>query len=203
VFGIGAAWNRDEHVGYGFDFPPIGERMDRLDEALRIATLMFREDRPSFSGRHHRIESVLNVPRPIQAGGPRILVGGGGERRTLRLVARYADMSNWFGDLETLKHKDEVLQRHCQAEGRDPSTILRTIMAPVLLVTDESQARAMLDRLSPERRAVVGEPALPEQAAERLRPYLEAGFTGFTFRNPNLRTPELLAAAGEVKKLLS
>src|SRR5215813_299114 len=78
VLGIGAAWNEDEHRGYGFPFPPIRERMDRLDEALRIATSMFREEQPSFEGRFYRIDRALNVPRPVQPGGPRILIGGGG-----------------------------------------------------------------------------------------------------------------------------
>src|SRR3979411_3335491 len=106
ICGIGAAWNESEHIGYGFDFPPIGERMDRLDEALTICRLMFTQVRPSFVGRC-RIERALNSPRPIQPGGPRILVGGGGESRTLRLVARHADMSHWFGSLHELKHKAE------------------------------------------------------------------------------------------------
>ena len=203
VLGIGAAWNEDEHRGYGFPFPPIRERMDRLDEALRIATSMFREEQPSFEGRFYRIDRALNVPRPVQPGGPRILIGGGGERRTLRLVARYADLSNWLGSLDDLKRKDEVLRRHCEAEGRDPETILRTVMAPVWLVRDQGQVRQMLDRVPPERRAMIGEPATVEEAAERLRPYLDAGFRGFTFRNPNLATPELIGAAGQLKKLLS
>src|SRR5215472_9447433 len=137
IFGIGAAWNESEHIGYGFPFPPIRERMDRLDEALRIATSMFREEQPSFEGRFYRIDRALNVPRPVQPGGPRILIGGGGERRTLRLVARYADLSNWLGSLDDLKRKDEVLRRHCEAEGRDPETILRTVVAPVWLVRDQ------------------------------------------------------------------
>src|SRR5262245_59649601 len=90
VLGLGAAWNEEEHRGYGFEFPPVGERMDRLDEALTICRAMFTEARPSFDGRHYRIEAVLNVPRPIQPGGPPILVGGVGEQRTLKIAARHA-----------------------------------------------------------------------------------------------------------------
>ena len=92
VLGIGAAWNEAEHRGYGFEFPPIGERMDRLDEALTIIKLMFTTERPSFEGKHYRIEEALNSPRPIQPGGPKILIGGSGEKRTLRLLARHGDM---------------------------------------------------------------------------------------------------------------
>src|SRR5256714_125784 len=97
ILGIGAAWNEDEHKGYGIEFPPIGRRMDRLDEALTIAKLMFTEDRPSFEGKYYRIERALNVPRPVQAGGPKILIGGTGERRTLRLLAQHGDIGHWFG----------------------------------------------------------------------------------------------------------
>jgi alkanesulfonate monooxygenase SsuD/methylene tetrahydromethanopterin reductase-like flavin-dependent oxidoreductase (luciferase family) len=177
--------------------------MDRLDEALRIAKLMFSEERPSFEGRFYRIDRALNVPRPLQPGGPRILVGGGGEKRTLRLVARYADMSHWFGTLEDLKRKNEVLERHCEAVGRDPSTIMRTVGAPVLLVENERQAKEVQERIPPERRTLLGQPMRPEQAAERFRAFMEAGFQGFTFGNGNLSTPESLALAGELKKLLS
>src|SRR3954451_24625317 len=202
VFGLGAAWNEDEHKGYGFDFPPIGERMDRLDEALTIAKAMFTEDRPSFEGRYYRIERALNVPRPIQPGGPKILVGGGGEQRTLKIAAKHADMTHWFPlGLDALKHKTEVLARHCEAIGRDPATVERTMSTPVFVVARESDATAILDRLPPERRAnVMAGP--PEKAAEGLRPYLDAGFTGFTFNNPVLRTPESIAVAGELLKLI-
>src|SRR5450759_1240302 len=201
VLGIGAAWNESEHIGYGFDFPPIGERMELLDEALHICKLMFTEERPSFEGKHYRIERALNSPRPIQPGGPQILIGGSGERKTLRLVARYADMSNWWGSLDELKHKNEVLLRHCEAEDRDPSTILRTVMSPVLLVPDEAHAAAALERLAPERRATV-KIATPAQAAEYLQKYIDAGLTGFIFRNMEL-TPDAIPLAGELIKLMS
>src|SRR5215475_6503204 len=100
VLGIGAAWYEEEHDGLGFEFPSAGERLDRLEEALQICRAMFTEEAPSFTGKHYRIEKVLNVPRPIQENGPRIMVGGSGEKRTLRLVARYADMCNINGCLE-------------------------------------------------------------------------------------------------------
>lgn len=202
IFGIGAAWNEDEHFGYGFDFPPIGQRMDRLDEALRIAKLMFTEERPSFSGRFYRIERALNSPRPVQNGGPRILVGGIGERRTLRLVARYADISNFFPmPLDELKRKLEILEQHCETEGRDPSTILKTVMAPFRLVMNEQEAKVLADRL-PQDAPAMARPATPEQAAGVLRDHLTAGFQGFVFRNANLSTPELITAAGALKSLL-
>src|SRR5919201_5921074 len=88
VLGIGAAWYEEEHQALGFDFPPAGERLERLEEALQICRAMFTEEAPSFHGKHFRIEKALNVPRPIQEHGPRIMVGGSGEKRTLRLVAQ-------------------------------------------------------------------------------------------------------------------
>src|SRR6202162_5392130 len=97
ILGIGAAWNEDEHKGYGFEFPPIGRRMDRLDEGLTIAELMFTQDRPSFEGKYYKIDRALNVPRPVQPGGPKILIGGSGEQRTLRLLAQHGDVGHWFG----------------------------------------------------------------------------------------------------------
>jgi F420-dependent oxidoreductase-like protein len=202
IFGIGAAWNETEHIGYGYDFPAVKERMDRLEEALTIATAMFREDRPSFDGRYHRIERALNSPRPIHTGGPPILVGGGGEQRTLRIAARFADMTHWFPlGLDVLNHKTEVLARHCEAIGRDPGTIERTMATPVLVAPDEAAAKAMLDRLPPERRPHV-KGGTPEQAADGLRPYLDAGFTGFTFNNSTYRTVEQIEAIGELLKLV-
>jgi F420-dependent oxidoreductase-like protein len=202
MLGLGAAWNEDEHRGYGIDFPPIGERMDRLDEALTICRLMFTEERPSFTGRHYRIDSALNYPRPIAAAGPRILVGGGGEQRTLKIAAKHADLTHWFPlGLDVLKHKTEVLARHCEAIGRDPSSIERTMGTPVLLAANEAEAASLLEHLPPERRANVT-PGTAEQAAEALRPYLDAGFTGFTFNNSVLPTPEAIGQAGELLQLI-
>lgn len=201
ILGIGAAWNESEHRGLGFDFPPVGERMDRLDEALTICKLMFKEERPSFTGKHYRIDRALNSPRPIQPGGPKIWIGGGGERRTLRLVARHGDMSHWWGTLEELKRKNEVLVRHCEAEGRDPSTIMRTVGSPVVLVENAQQAQAMLERIPPARRALMV-PMTLDAAADHLRAYVDAGFTGFTFNNPIMPTPEAIALGGELIKLV-
>src|SRR5438445_5174452 len=121
ILGIGAAWNEDEHRGYGYEFPPVGERLSRLEEALQICRAMFREESPSFDGRYYRIRGATNVPRPVQRGGPPILVGGGGERRTLRLVARYADACNISGDAQAIRHKVAVLERHCAELERDCS----------------------------------------------------------------------------------
>ena len=203
ILGIGAAWNDSEHAGYGFEFPPIAERMDRLEEAVTIIKLMFTEERPSFEGKHYRIDRALNRPRPIQPGGPKILVGGSGEKRTLKILARHGDIGHWFfGPVEDLKRKKEIFERHCEAEGRDPSTVLLTIGAGVILVEHEREAKAVLDRIPDERRAMVIA-ATPAQAAERLSPYVDAGFGGFTLSNQTLPTLEAIGLGGELIRLMS
>ena len=203
IFGIGAAWNEEEHVGYGFDFPPLRERMDRLDEALTIARAMFTQDRPSFTGRYYRIDEALDVPRPIQPGGPRVMVGGGGEQRTLKIAATHADMTHWFPlGLEVLRHKKDVLAGHCEAIGRDPATIELTMAAPVVVAGSDAAARAVTERIPPERRPFVTA-GTPAQMADAIRPYLEAGFTGFTFNNSIYRTPEAIGHVGELLRLIA
>jgi F420-dependent oxidoreductase-like protein len=202
VLGLGAAWNESEHEGYGWEFPPIKERMDRLDEALTICRLMFTEDRPSFHGDHYHIERALNSPRPISPGGPPIIVGGTGEKRTLKIAARHATMTHWFaGSMDGLRHKIEVLEAHCETVGRDPSTIVKTLGSPVLPVATEADAKAALERIAPERRAVLT-PATPDHGAELLANYIAEGFIGFTFGNTMLASAEDIAVAGEMLRLL-
>ncbi len=161
---------------------------------------MFTEERPSFTGRYYRIERALNEPRPVQPGGPKILVGGGGEQRTLRLAARHADMTHWFvSTIDEFKHKLAVLEQHCQAEGRDPASHHE----------DDRRAAHARARRAAGARARAPEPA--ERAThdrgaggrDPRRVHGAPASQGFVFRNPNLTTPELLAAAGRVKKLLA
>jgi F420-dependent oxidoreductase-like protein len=201
VLGLGAAWNESEHNGYGQPFPPIAEREDRLEEALMIARLMFRQERPSFEGKYYRIDRALNHPRPIQPGGPKILVGGGGEKRTLKAAARFADITNWFGTGEEAIRKLAVLDAHCEAIGRDPAEIVRTLSAPVVLVDSERDKAAVLAAIPEPRRSNLV-PATVPQAAEILSEYMDAGFGGFTFRNVTMRTPEAVAKAGELIELM-
>jgi F420-dependent oxidoreductase-like protein len=198
IMGIGAAWNESEHIGYGFHFPPIKERMERLDEALTIIRKMFTEERASFEGKHYRVKEALNVPRPIQPGGPKILVGGGGEKKTLKLLARHGDIGHWFGgNLEDLKRKKQIFEQHCEAEERDPSTVLLTVGLNFILVENPRDGAAVMEKLPPERRAMSSIETV-QQAAETIHRYQEAGFGGFTFGNVTLRTSESIALAGEL-----
>jgi F420-dependent oxidoreductase-like protein len=123
--GLGAAWNEDEHRGLGVPFPPLGERFERLEETLQVCLRMWAGDESPYEGRHYRLARPLNSPQALSRPRPGLLVGGGGERRTLRLVARYADACNLFPS-PRLPHKLEVLRRHCEAEGRDYDSIERT-----------------------------------------------------------------------------
>jgi F420-dependent oxidoreductase-like protein len=203
IFGIGAAWNDAEHAGYGYEFPPVRERMDRLEEALTIAKAMFSEERPSFDGRFYRIEDALNVPRPVQPGGPRILVGGGGEQRSLRIAARFADMSHWFPlGRDVLRHKTELLAGYCESIGRDPGTIERTMAAPVLVAGSEAETTKLLEFVPAERRPYVVA-GTSEQVVDGLRPYLDDGFTGFTFNNSIYRTTDQIAVLGELLRMVT
>lgn len=204
ILGIGAAWNEDEHVGYGYDFPPIGRRMDRLEDAVQIAKLMFTQDRPSFDGKFFKIDRALNVPRPIQEGGPKILIGGGGEQRTLRILARYGDIGDWFGSggMEVLNHKREVFLRHCDEVGRDPSEVLLIVGSFLVLVESEAEGRKIIERIPEERRSMVSALTVP-QAVELIAGYVEAGFGGIRFSNQVLPTVEAIARAGELIKAVN
>ena len=141
--GIGAAWFDREHHGLGVPFPPLKERFERLEEALQIALQMWSDDNGPYEGKHYQLKETLNSPPPVSEPRPPILIGGGGERKTLRLVARYADACNFFGDPATVKHKLEVLRGHCEAEGRNYDEIEKTVLY-VLNVGREGEAAGPL-----------------------------------------------------------
>lgn len=137
--GIGAAWNAEESRALAFPFPPLGERFEMLEETLQIAHAMFTGDRGtegSFQGRRYRAERLLNSPQSLSRPRVPIMVGGGGERKTLRLVAQYADASNVFGRPEAIARKFRILDEHCAAVGRDPNEIERSTLQDVRLTTD-------------------------------------------------------------------
>jgi F420-dependent oxidoreductase-like protein len=126
MLGIGAAWNEEEARGLGLFFPSTAERFERLEEALQICLQMWGEDDRPYDGKHYQLARTLNSPQPISRPHPPILIGGAGERKTLRLVARYADACNIF-DSPDLAHKLDVLREHCANEGRDYSEIEKTV----------------------------------------------------------------------------
>jgi alkanesulfonate monooxygenase len=124
--GIGAAWNDQESEGLGFAFPPVGERFDRLEEAIQICLQMWSDSEAPYEGAHYRLGRTLNSPQPLQPR-PYLMIGGGGEKRTLRLVAQYADACNIAASPES-GHKLEVLRQHCDTVGRDYAQIEKTSM---------------------------------------------------------------------------
>jgi F420-dependent oxidoreductase-like protein len=170
ILGIGAAWNDDEHAGYGYDFPTAKERLDRLEEALQIIPAMFTEEAPSFEGRHYRVQEVLNNPKPVRGRIP-VLIGGGGEKRTLRLVARYGDACNLFGGPDDVRHKLDVLERHCADVGRDPAEITKTVLL------------------------TVGDPG---KAADKIPAYTAVGVDGVVINLPDVSDLDKLATTGEM-----
>jgi F420-dependent oxidoreductase-like protein len=128
--GIGAAWYEREHLALGVPFPPLSERFERLEETLQICLQMWSDDDGPFKGKHYQLAETICSPRPISSPRPRILIGGTGERKTLRMVARYADACNMFAiSPAEIGRKLDVLDAHCANEGRDPSAITRTILA--------------------------------------------------------------------------
>jgi F420-dependent oxidoreductase-like protein len=149
--GIGAAWNEEESLAYGIPFPSVKERFLRLEEAIQIIRKMWMEEpSASFSGRFYQIKKAYCNPKPIQKPSPPIMVGGSGERQTLRIVAKYADACNLFGSAEIIKRKLTILKEHCTSVGRDYGSILKTKLGIVVLDDDREKARKEYSRLAGE-----------------------------------------------------
>jgi len=145
--GIGAAWNEQEHLALGVPFPPVAERFERLEETIRICLQMWSDDEGPFEGKHYHLQRTLNSPQALSKPRPRIMIGGGGEQKTLRLVARYADACNVFGGPDDLAHKLEVLRRHCDAVGRDYDAIEKTVYYVTDVGQNGERVPAVLDDL--------------------------------------------------------
>lgn len=150
--GLGAGWYEPEHHAYGWPFPPAAERLDLLEDALQLLPLLWGPGAPHFEGRRISVPEAMCYPRPL-AGRVPILVGGGGERRTLRLVARYADACNLTGDVGTVRRKVEVLGRHCADVGRDPAEIDVTHLSTALVARDAATLARQVERRRPTRGA--------------------------------------------------
>lgn len=205
IWGIGAGWFELEHLAYGYEFGTFTDRFEKLEEGLQIVTSMFREDRTTFDGKWFTVRDAINSPRPIQAGGPPVLIGGSGERKTLRMVAQYGDACNVFGDPATVRRLMGVLDEHCERLGRDPGEICRTRLATVVVAPTEAELAAKLERhyrvsnvadLDEWRRTTVlaGTPgAIQDQAAELLA----AGLDGLVFNMPDAHELDAVALAAD------
>jgi F420-dependent oxidoreductase-like protein len=211
--GIGAAWYDVEHAGLGVDFPPVKERFERLTEALHICRAMFRDERPTFEGKHYRVDGAINQPAPITPGGPPIMIGGSGEKKTLRLMAEHAEMANFTVGLDELPRKLEVLAGHCADVGRDFDEINKTSLGSLFLGRTHEEGVGKLDqRLAPMgltwadapddfkaqmgARFVIGG---PDEVGEQVQAYRAVGLDGLTFNMPtDGHLPDAVSFAGEV-----
>jgi F420-dependent oxidoreductase-like protein len=200
--GMGAAWFELEHDQYGIPFPPIGVRMDMLDEACRIIRSLWTQETTTFVGKHYRLEDARLEPKPLQERLP-LVIGGSGERRTLRIVAEHGDIWNTFyGDLDHYRHLLDVLARHCADVGRDPADVRKSLTFRAILDEDERAAQERVREIyggpPPERLRNMMVVGTPEQCVERLRRYADLGVGDFLLGSlapVNWPTIELVAGS--------
>jgi F420-dependent oxidoreductase-like protein len=197
VLGIGAGWQENEHRAYGIEFGSFSERFEKLEESLRILRALRDDGRAELDGRHYTMADAPLSPRP--AGPLPILIGGGGERKTLRLVARYAEEWNVWGTPDVLAAKGRVLDEHCEREGRDPDSIQRSAVALLFLCDTEERAAQLRER-------PIGRPCLigtPSQLHEQLQAFVDAGVhevivPDFTLGEPSAKDDTLDRFLAEV-----
>lgn len=170
VLGIGAGWQENEHVAYGIEFSTVKGRLDRLEEACEVIVSLLRDERTNFDGRYYQLKDAPLFPKPVNPKLP-LLIGGGGEQRTLRIAARFADEWNIWGEPDLMAAKGAVLERHCETIGRDPGEIHRSAIALMFLSDDEAWVKDMRGR-DHGRATIIGTPA---QMVERLHAYQAAG----------------------------
>ena len=201
-FGIGAGWYEHEYVAYGYDYPPVAERLAMLDEALQVIHAMWSQPHASFAGRHYRIHGAINEPKGVQKPHPPVWVGGAGEKVTLRLAAGYGDATNFGGHLDDMgwyRHKFEVVRRHCDAAGRDADDLIRSTNVETTLVRPGDDPEALTERyrrgqsLAEYRtHAVVGG---PQEIADTYGRLIDAGVTYIIVSDvPGLATTDVIEA---------
>jgi F420-dependent oxidoreductase-like protein len=197
--GIGAGWFEEEHQAYGYAFPSLKERFERLEDHLRIARALFTQERATVEGKHHSVVDAYNNPKPLRGDIP-ILIGGSGERKTLRFVAQHADGCNLFGDPARAEHLLGVLRGHCEDVGRDPAEITKTIMMSLLVAPDEAALGAKLDDFRsrfPADRVAATVAGTPDRIREHAQAFKDVGIEGVTFSLPDVHDLDAVALAGE------
>jgi alkanesulfonate monooxygenase SsuD/methylene tetrahydromethanopterin reductase-like flavin-dependent oxidoreductase (luciferase family) len=207
VCGLGLGWFQQEHAAYGWDFPSRDDRYALLEDALQLLPLLWGPGTPAFSGRVLNVPEAMCYPRPIQERLP-LLVGGSGERRTLRLVAQYADACNLFGEAPVIRHKVEVLERHCAEVDRDPTEIEVTQLSTVLVGDDRIDVESAVERLRPkrmsaERFAQQVNAGTVEQHIGRFRQLGQAGVQTAIVSLPDVADVDALARFGRIITALS
>jgi F420-dependent oxidoreductase-like protein len=198
ILGIGAGWHKREYEAYGWGtFEEVPVRMKRLEEALQVITKLWTERPASFCGKFYRLDRVMDHPAPVQQPHPPIMVGGSGEKVTLRLVAQYGQWCNVSGDPETVAHRLAVLREHCTRLARPYEEITRSNYTTVIIGRDEAAVAAKRERLRdfiPANGALIG---TPDQLIEMLRRYAAAGVQYCIFRTPDWLDLEPLQLFGE------
>jgi F420-dependent oxidoreductase-like protein len=175
LMGIGAAWNVDEATAYGISFPPTKERMQRLEEAVQIIGKMWTEESATFSGKFYQIRNAYCDPKPIQKPHPPIMIGGSGERRTLKIVAKYGDACNLFGSVETVKKKLAVLREHCRSVGRDYDSIVKSKLGHIVIDTDKEKIAEAIRGMPEDRRREYAISGTPEEVRRQIEAFRDAG----------------------------
>jgi F420-dependent oxidoreductase-like protein len=174
LLGLGAGWQENEHVAYGIELGPVRQRLDRFEEACQVVSSLLREKRTTFAGEYFRLADAPNQPAPVQDRLP-LLIGGGGEKRTMRIAAEYADEWNAWTTPEVLAHKVAVLHEHCAALHRDPASIRVSTQALLFLSEDESWLTAKREA-DAGRVSVIG---TPEEVVDIMGRYRDAGLDEF------------------------
>jgi F420-dependent oxidoreductase-like protein len=193
IAGLGAAWHDEEFRAYGWPFPSVRERMEMLEEAVQIIDRMMTERPASFSGKHFTVGQAYNDPMPVQQPRPPIMIGGSGEKVTLRIAAQYADFCNVGGDSQTVAHKYEVLRQHCERVGRSYDAITRSNDVGILIAANERELAAKKARYGDDFDLV----GTPDQILEGLRRYAQVGSQYLTFHMPDAREIEPILLLGE------
>jgi F420-dependent oxidoreductase-like protein len=185
-FGIGAGYFETEYRMYGLPFPSAAVRIAQMDEAIRVCKLLWTEERADFTGEHFRLADAVCAPKPVQRPHPPIWIGGGGEQKTLRVVAEHADGWNAFpAPVPQVLHKLEVLRGHCAAVGRDYDTIRKQLVCNVIVRADPARVEDELAQFAVERQVPIERArqmtiaGIPEDVAARLIPYMRIGFDMF------------------------
>ncbi len=194
IVGLGAAWHEPEFVAYGWPFPSVRDRMGMLEEAVQIVDRLMTQRPASFSGTHYTLAEAYNDPMPVQKPRPPIMIGGSGERTTLRIVAQYADLCNIGGDAPTSARKFDVLRQHCERLGRPVEAVTRSSDISILIAANERELTRKRERFGERQFHVVG---TPEQVIEGLRAYARVGAQYITFNMPDAADVEPILLLGE------